>query len=208
MLSIGAGVRLFYSKATIKSNGSIVAIPAGGLGSDVPGFDEYATITRNMEGDSTAFVYNLALSINPLENLTLAVTYRSEVDFDMEGDGTMTASNSFPGNLIPGLTYQGPGSVSIPIPATLALAASYTLQKTIIELVYDRTFWSTYDSLTFNYGGSLGHAVLDSAFNTSIPKNWDDVNAFRLGLTHQWNDNLSIMGAGGDRWESYSRPIF
>jgi long-chain fatty acid transport protein len=190
MFSAAAGARLVYSEAKVKSDGTIVAAvtPAG---------PEYTYISRDMDGDTTEFGYNLALSLRPVDNLSLAVTYRSEIDLDMDGDGTLYASGSFFNGLLPAGSYQGPGSVSVPLPAVLALAASYTFDRSTVEFAYDRTFWSAYETLDFRYPRSLGHPVLTAAFDTPIVKDWDDVDAFRLGYTFQWNEQLAVMAGAG-----------
>lgn len=190
MFSAAAGVRLVYSEAKVKSDGTIVAAVT-------PNGPEYTTISRDMDGDTTEFGYNLAFSARPIANLNLALTYRSEVDLDMDGEGTLYASGSFFNGLLPAGSYQGPGSVSVPLPAVLALAASYTFERSTVELAYDRTFWSDYETLDFSYPRSLGHPVLIAAFDNPIAKNWDDVDAFRLGYTFQWNERLTLMAGAG-----------
>ena len=59
-----------------------------------------------------------------------------------------------------------------------------------VELTWDRTFWSTYDNLDFNFTP----ACRSAAFEDPIPKNWDDSNAFRIGLTYAVADYLTLMG--------------
>lgn len=195
--SAAAGIRLLYSDATVKSQGTVTAVPAGGLGGGMPPTNEYTFISRDLEGDTTEFGYNLALTYKPVEKLHLAATYRSKVDLDMEGDGTLTASGSFPNGLIPGSMYQGGGSVSVPVPAVLALAVSYAFEKATVEFEYDRTFWSDYEQIDIDYDRNLGHPVLTAAFDDPVAKNWDDVDAFRLGLTYKWNESLTLMAGIG-----------
>ena len=152
-LSIGLGARLIYSDATVKSNGTIEVLP-----------DEFVTIIRDMEGDTIEFGYNVAVTVKPVKALSLAATYRSEIDLEMDGDVTLSASDSFPGGFIPAGNYIGPGSVSIPIPDVLSLAIAYTFEKTTLEFTYDRTFWSAYEQLDFVYPVDLGHPILTQAF--------------------------------------------
>ncbi len=196
MFSMAVGVRGVYSEATVRSDGNIVAVPAGGLGGGLPATPEYTYISRDMDGDATEYGYNLALSVKPTEQLALAATYRSEIDLDLEGSGTLFASSSSNG-LLPAGLYQGPGSVSTPLPAVLALAASYTFDKSTLEFAYDRTFWSANDIQDFSYPTSLGHPVLTAAFDEPIVKDWDDVDAYRLGFTYLWDDRLTLMAGGG-----------
>lgn len=197
MISVAVGARLLYSDATVKSQGAVTAVPAGAMGAGVPPTDEYTYISRDLDGDTYEGGYNLALSVRPTDKLFLAATYRSKVDLDMEGDGTLTASPSFPYGIIPGATYKGGGSVSVPVPAVLSLAASYSFEAATVEFEYDRTFWSDYEQIDINYDRNLYHPVLTAAFDDPVAKNWDDVDAFRLGITYNWNDNLQLMGGAG-----------
>ena len=186
MFSVAGGVRFIYSDATVKSQGTIMAAPS-----------EYVVLSREMDGDTFEYGYNLALTVKPVDNLKLAATYRSKVDLDMEGDVKLAASQSFTSGMIPPGSYRGNGEVSIPLPAVLALGVAYTFDKSTIEFAYDRTFWSDYETLEFKYPRSLMHPVLTSAFDTPIAKNWDDVNAFRLGYTFLWNESITLMGGVG-----------
>ena len=196
MFSMALGFRAVYGEATVRSDGNIVAVPAGGLGGGLPSSPEQTFISRDMDGDTTEYGYNLALSAKPTEKLTLAATYRSEIDLDLEGSGTLFTSSSSTG-LFPAGLFQGSGSVSTPLPAVLALAASYTFDKSTLEFAYDRTFWSANDEQDFSFPTSLGHPVLIAAFDTPIVKDWDDVDAFRLGYTYLWDDRLTLMAGFG-----------
>ncbi|GAB4343415.1 MAG: OmpP1/FadL family transporter [Desulfobulbaceae bacterium] len=193
MFSVAGGVRFIYSEATVKSNGTIIAVPPTAANPN----PEYVTISRDMDGDTFEYGYNLAASLRPVENLAVGATYRSKVDMDLEGNGTLTASQSFMSGMIPAGSYVGPGSVSVPLPAVFALGVAYTFEKATIEFEYDRTFWSDYETLDFSYPRSLGHPVLISAFDDPIAKDWDDVDAFRIGLTYQMDQNLALMAGFG-----------
>jgi len=142
MFSLALGARAVYSDANVRSAGNIEAVPAGGLGGGLPATPEYTYISRDMDGDTTEYGYNLAMSVKPTDKLALAATYRSEIDLDMEGSGTLYTSSSYFNGLFPTGFYQGTGSISTPLPAVLALAVSYSFEKSTLEFVYDRTFWS------------------------------------------------------------------
>jgi long-chain fatty acid transport protein len=197
MFSLALGARAVYSDATDRSAGNIEAVPAGGLGGGLPATPEYTYISRDMDGDTTEYGYNLAMSVKPTDKLALAATYRSEIDLDMEGSGTLYTSSSYFNGLFPSGFYQGTGSISTPLPAVLALAVSYSFEKSTLEFVYDRTFWSANDTQDFSYPVSLGHPVLTAAFDDPIVKDWDDVDAFRLGYTYLWDQRLTLMGGFG-----------
>ncbi len=179
-LSLGGGLRAIYAEGVVKSDGPI----------PLPAPLNATTISRDMDGDTTEYGYNLALTYRPMENLSLAATYRSKVNLNIEGDARLASS-------VNGASYSGGASVSVPAPAVLSLAASYTCNsgRTTAEFTYDKTYWSAYDQLDFNYGAPItdGLGVLQSAFDNPKPKNWANAEAYRLGLTHKLNSQWTIM---------------
>ena len=166
-LAVAFGLRALYSSGIVKSTSA-------------------ATASRDMEADSIDFGYNLALSYKPTKDIDLAVTYRSKVDLTEEGNGKL-----YLGDTTGAKVYDGGASVTVPLPALLNIAVAYTFSaKTTVEVVYERNFWSAYDSLDFEYVSSL--PVILSPFDAPIAKNWKDTNAFRLGVTQEL-DALTLM---------------
>ena len=191
--SVGGGLRAIYSKGIVRSSDS--AFPP------VPAFDVSGMpFGRLMKGDSWDYGYNLALHFKANEDLDLAVTYRSKIDLSPKGHARLTYRDYTGG--VPGgeqmIVYNGDASVKLPIPATLTLAGAYTFDKTTVELLYERTYWSAYKELDFQYayplsltpgvGGPLG-----AAYDDPLPKHWKDSNTFRIGLTHQVDDRVTLM---------------
>lgn len=173
-LSVGGGVRLVHSSGIVQSQ---------------------SVASRDLEGESWDFGYNLALTYQPAAELTLAATYRSNVDLTEVGEAKIYFPDNadFSGTKI----YDGDAEVSVPLPATLALAAAYTFEnKTTLELVYERTFWSAYQELDFEYEASLG--ALKGSFDDPIKKDWDDTNTLRLGVTQLYNEWTVMAGLAYD----------
>ena len=166
--AIGAGARLVYSSGIIKSDGSGVKKPA----------------TRDMEADSYDFGYNVAATYKPTSSLSLAATYRSNVDLTEEGNAKLFLSGT--------KLYDGGASVTVPLPAVAAVAVAYSFGATTLELAYDRTFWSEYKTLDFDFEDTVPRA-LQAAFDDPKPREWEDTNAYRIGLTHTMN-KLTLMG--------------
>jgi len=165
IFSAAVGVRAVYADGEVRSE----YYPAPGV-----------SIQRDLEGDTMDYGYNLAITAKPNSNITFAVTYRSKVKLHLEGNAdiidTTTATN-----------YSGYAEVEVPVPAVLTVGTSYRFENTTLELVYDKTYWNTYDKLDFNYSESL------ASFDAAVPKHWSNTNAFRIGLTHKCNDNLTAM---------------
>lgn len=163
--SIAVGLRIVKTDGVVKSN----AAPA--------------PVSRNMTGNSIDGGYNLALHYKPNNQLALAATYRSKIDLTVEGDAVLQYLAT---------PYIGSASVTIPTPAALNLAAAYTFEGgTTVEAVYERTYWSAYKNLDFDYGGTPNAAT--GVFGAPIPKNWNDTNTYRLGVTQKL-DQWTLMG--------------
>ena len=172
--SIGGGVRAVYSSGVVKSTdqGPIQA----GVG---------ISPSRDLAGDSWDLGYNLALHFTPTAKLKLTTTYRSNIDLTVEGDATLSDTVVLP-------TIRTPASVEIPLPASLSLAAAYDVTPdTTVELVLERTYWSAYETLDFQYPNSIGNYA--ALFDAPSPKNWQDSDTIRIGLTHQLNPKWTLM---------------
>ena len=163
--SVGGGLRLIYSEGVVKSSGQV---------------------SRDMEGDTFEFGYNLAMTYKPTSDINLAVTYRSNIDLNEEGNAKLYFGDV--------LMYDGDASVDVPLPAALNLAISKTWQdKFTLEFNYERTFWSQYETLDFEYGGAdIG--PLTPYFDTPQARNWEDTNTFRLGATMKMDKITMMMG--------------
>jgi len=177
-LAVGGGVRVVYSSGIVKSA---------------------SIASRDMNGDSIDFGYNLALSYKPIKPLSLAVTYRSNIDLTEDGTATLYFPDN--GHYAGPAIYYGDAKVMVPIPATLALAAAYTFNQegdysTTLEVVYERTYWSSYETLDFDYAGSIG--PLTPSFDLPIPKEWEDTNTIRIGVTQKINDFDVMAGVAYD----------
>ena len=169
--ALGGGLRLIYSEGIVNSDG---------LGTAKP-------IKREMEGDTIEFGYNLAMSYRPTSDINMAVTYRSNIDLGEEGEANLYLANM--GN-------QYDASVTVPLPAALNVAVSKTWNdKYTVELDYEKTYWSEYKSLDFNYGQPLPNAILTGAFDDPKAKNWKDTNTYRIGFTADVSDTLTLMAS-------------
>ncbi len=170
--SVGAGVRAVYVDGKVKSSGMVA-----------PG----VTATRDMEGDTWEAGYNVALTVRPVEDMNVSLAYRSKVDLGVEGTANLQTSMG-PGR------YYGDTGVDIPLPATLAIAVSYTFfDQLTVELDYDRTYWSDYENLDFTYPSPLINPVLAMAFDSAKSKQWSDTDSWRLSVSYDMKNNFILM---------------
>ncbi len=170
--AVGLGARAIYSQGIVKSDATSLGKP----------------VIRDMEADTTEFGYNLALTYKPINELSFAATYRSNVNLKHEGNAKLYLSGT--------KLYDGGASVEVPLPAVLTLATSYDFGSTVVEAQWDKTMWSEYNELDFEFKDSVPIA-LKSAFDDPKPRDWSDTNAFRIGITHKLNEKLTLMGGFG-----------
>ena len=178
-LGFGVGFRILRTSGVVKSDGT--------TGSPLA----TTTASRDMNGDSVDFGYNLAVAYNPTDNLELGLTYRSKVNLTLNGSAKLATNYT----AVSPYTYDGGSGVTVPLPATLSLAGAYTFStKTTLEVVYERTYWSAYQKLDFTYPVTLVNPVLNSAFDNAKIKDWKDTNTFRFGLTQELNEMTLMAG--------------
>ena len=161
-LSVAFGVRALYAKA------------------------KAVNAQFNLEGTSLDWGYNLAVTLKPAKEATLAVTYRSRIDMGLSGDASgaiPTGVNATKGNTI------------LPLPGQFSAAFAYTfVSNTTVEMVLEHTMWSAYDSLNINFEGTQVPGT-----NPSItPKKWEDTDTFRLGVTQKYDSWTAMAGLGYD----------
>ena len=178
-VGVAVGFRAVHTSGVVKSDG-VVGVVAG---------PTYLGASRDMKGDALDFGYNLALAYKPTSELEFGLTYRSQVNLNVDGDAKLRAT----ANGAPIGSYNGAASVSVPLPASLNAAVAYTLPtKTTVEFVYEKSYWSAYKNLDFDYATPLTSPVLIGAFDNAIPKNWKDTEAYRIGVTQEL-ETLTLM---------------
>ena len=169
MFSIAGGARMVYADATVRSD-------ASGLGTP---------LSRDMEGDVVEWGWNAALAYKPMDSLNISATYRSNVNLDFDDKADLNLM----GNLMTLDT-----EVSVPLPAVFALSVAYDIVDNLnVEFTWDRTFWSEYEHLHFHFTPS----VPGNPFEPPQAREWDDTDAFRIGVTYKMSDVFTLMGGFG-----------
>lgn len=136
-----------------------------------------------LKGDGFDWGYNVALTYKPLQDTNIALTYRSNVDLHVSGDTSAIIT-----------TLNSNVKVSIPVPAAANLAVSHTYGNTTVEFVLERTMWSAYKNLNFDFS----NATNETNLGTPIKKDWKDSNTYRLGLSHRHEKVTAMVGLAYD----------
>ncbi len=204
VLSVGAGIDFMYGKAELAKTPVGIDPLAGPRN----------IFELDLEGDGTAWGYNLGALLTPTKRLKVGVAYRSKFDLEIK-DGDVDLANVYSGNITTplgplspqapfpvgfgGSSFHTTGSTTVRIPATLDLGVAYILDRLTLEVDASWTFWHSWKSLDIDLKDNRVF-LPDSA----SPKNWDDVVAIYVGgeyrVTEPWALRL------GFRWDPTPVP--
>jgi len=118
------------------------------------------------------------------DKFNFGVSYRSKVKLDIKG----TARGGALLGPLAGVTSGA--TTDLTLPDLVAVGASHRWSEWLVSAEVDWVNWSEFDSIDIAFAPSALNAATGTS--TSIPENWDDTVAFRLGV--QW-DYLPNMRA-------------
>ncbi|MHB1686009.1 MAG: OmpP1/FadL family transporter [Ignavibacteriaceae bacterium] len=166
-LSVSAG--LIYSFANVTISQKTPQTPFAG--------DAFTTLTGK---DNSAWGFNFGALYRPTEDLSLGVSFHSQVKYKFKGTATTTGAAQLASQL-----PNGSASANLTTPINLAFGVAY---KVIPELLLSADFqyvgWSSYDSLTVNF--SSPQKVVSS------PRLYDNSYIIRFGAEYGLTDDLKV----------------
>ena len=178
MVSIAGGIRMLYADATARSD-------AGDLGTP---------LSRDMQADTVEWGWNVAASVRPTQQMNISATYRSNIDMKFEDHDAKL-------NLM-GTMVTLDADVTIPAPAVLTLSFAYDIRDNLnVEVGWDRTFWSEYEALDFNFSP----AIPGNPYEAAQARNWDDTDAFRISVAWGVTDRVTAMA--GFAYDQNPEPV-
>ncbi|MGB5994934.1 MAG: outer membrane protein transport protein, partial [Candidatus Deferrimicrobiaceae bacterium] len=202
VLSVGAGIDFLYGKASLSQAG-VVRLGAAPL-------DQVNIFQLDLDGDGTAWGYNLGVLLTPTENIKVGASFRSSFKLEIDDadvdiwdinstvpfvpPGPFTAAQVFGGS-----TFNTSASTTINLPATLALGVAYIRDRLTLEVDLDWTFWSAFKTLAIDIRDNNG--LLPDAVR---PEDWDDVMAIYVGGEYRVTDPLALRL--GFRWDPTPVP--
>ena len=166
-LSVGVGLDVMWSQLTLKQFYPWALWGGAGDGN------------LKGEGDGFGVGGNIGLTWKITERQTLAVTYRSQMNVNFEGD--MTIDNIAPFAAASGVTPRSDFSSGIDFPNMVAVGYGIKVTDTIrLETDVEWIQFSRFKSLDVNLGNN--NILLAGA--NSIPQNWRDT--FTIGIGGDW----------------------
>ena len=175
-VSIAVGADLFYSTLNFKQ-----FYPWSAIG-PIPPFGTPPDQDVEADGDGYGFGGNAAITWNLTDKQKLALTYRSEVKVEYEGDLTVQPS----GVPFPPLPLLNSSSFAMDITYPTEIGAGYGIvlaEDIRLEASLVWTEWSVNQSLNADLGvnGTL-----------AVPQNWEDTFVYRIGGDWQLDENWNI----------------
>tara|TARA_B100000614_G_scaffold234525_1_gene230581 strand:+ start:50463 stop:51698 length:1236 start_codon:yes stop_codon:yes gene_type:complete len=161
-----------------------------------------------LEGDDDAFGWNVGLTYSADENNHFGIAYRSEVEYDIDGDITFKPAAT---GLPAALTFAGETSLDLPAALQLSYVGDLS-DRTQLLLGVEHMYWHSLDRLVIDHAGP---APLPNPAVENF--NWDDTTRYSVGLRHtlpsdtvlrvglakeqssQDNDNRSAISPDSDR---------
>ncbi|MBN3573383.1 outer membrane protein transport protein [Vibrio neptunius] len=156
----------------------------GSFGAKTPQYNVLSypqgTTLKYMEGDDTAWGWQVGTAWQINQDHRIGFTYKSEIDLKLEGYATGFGFNSLLSN-----GNRDNGSMDLALPATAELASFHQLtEKLAIHASLNWTDWSSFEKL---------EAQLDT-YGTKMVKveNWEDNYRFAIGATYQVDQKLTL----------------
>ncbi|CAH7240470.1 Long-chain fatty acid transport protein [Vibrio chagasii] len=165
-VSIGGGVRYIMAEGSFGA----VASPQSPLA---------GTTLKYMEGDDTAWGWQVGTAWQINENNRLGFTYKSEVDLTLEGYAKGLGFNKANPNA------HKNGSMDLALPATAELASFHQLtDKVAVHASINWTNWSSFKELVADFPGENSVEIKQ--------ENWEDNYRFAIGTTYQMTPKLAL----------------
>ena len=148
-----------------------------------------------LEGDDTAIGWNTAFMTQLNDTLQIGLTYRSRINYNLEGEATLEGLNGMAALAFGGTEYKTNASVKMSIPETLTLGIAKKIsEKTSVEFDIEYTRWSAFNEVKIKYKETQQsrRAILNTGNPTN--KDWDDTLNYCLGIEHQLNPQILLYG--------------
>jgi long-chain fatty acid transport protein len=136
----------------------------------------------NLKGSATGYGFNTGLYFQATEELSIGLTYRSQVDVEVEGgDATFNVDPRL-ATTLPNTTFDA----TLPLPATTTLGFGYKVNdKLLVSIEGSFVQWSAYESLDFDFENA-------STPDSKNPKNYEDALIIRIGAQYSTCDQLDV----------------
>lgn len=145
-----------------------------------------------ISGSGNGIGFNAAVAFKANEKLTVGVSYRSQVDFSIEGTATITDR---PDNLVP-LLPGGDVTLDITTPSSVAVGLGYDVsEKITLDVDYTWVGWSSFDKLIIDFATETidPNSGKDVQADQTLREEWVDVWNVRIGALVHATDEIDLQ---------------
>lgn len=131
----------------------------------------------NLNGDATAWGYNLGAFFKIGQRLTAGINYRSKILMKVDGgDATFNVPETLSSYFPPNNTF----TAELPMPANLTLGVGLKVSdKLLLAFDLQHVQWSEYNELVFDFKENT--AVLEDSYNA---RNFENTMIYRFGAEY------------------------
>ncbi len=187
--SVGAG--LVYERAEAELSKAVDFGTLLALGG-VPGFaPQSADGKAVIKGDDTGIGWIVGLNFRPIDNLSIGVSHRSEIDHELTGTADWTvpgnARTVFNGIGRSALFNDGKALAKLTTPSVTSVSVAYQLNDSLALMGdYSRTDWHSLQEIRIDFGNPDPDSVEDF--------NWKDTSFWSLGAEYKLSESLTLRG--------------
>ena len=192
--SVGAG--LIYSRADVTLSKSVdfgSLLFANAATRPLPfARPQAADGFAEIQGDDTGFGWTVGANLKPTDKLAIGVSYRSEIDYELEG----TADWTVPGNVAAvfaaspttrPLFQDGAALAKLTTPSVLNVDVRYDFNDSFSMMAsYAETGWSSLREVRIEFANPDPDSV--------EPFNWKDTTFASLGAEYKLNESWTLRG--------------
>lgn len=177
--------------------GTINALVGAGLPLNPQADDGFVTI----EADDYGYGYNLGFLFEQSEETRYGLSYRSEIDYELEGDATFTSPNAYT-DILAGLSglVDGPASSEVTLPQHASASVFHQLSDEW-AMMGDVTWtgWSCIEELRIKFASGADDAV------TTL--DWNDTWRLAMGFTYSPNEKWDYRFGGAYDESPVPNPV-
>lgn len=175
-LAVAAGIDILYLDTTLEKKINLNGLNAatGGLLGSGPLPD----VGQKFSGDGTGIGFNLGVLYDPTPDLSIGVSYRSEIKVGIKGNGSFD-------HQVPGLLMNSPGRADLTLPQQVFAGIAYSgFDPLTLEAGVRWEDWSSFSNLTVRF---------DNGTSSSSRKNWKSTFAYNIGASYRLNRTVSLL---------------
>ena len=194
--SLGAGVNISYIDAELDQAvdfgtlGFLAGIP--GVSPSDPRYDGFSKLT----GDAWGWGFNLGAIFEPRPGTRVGLSYRSQVEFEVEGEQKLDVPNfAVP---LAGPSRKRDASADITVPDTVHLSVYHDINpQWAVMADIQWTHWSDFEELRVEIDEP-------GASDSVQPEDWEDTWRVSVGTRYRLDEHWSLRG--GIAWDQEPIP--